>query len=233
MQPDHPDDRAVLGEGTMVEPNVRIGVPYHRDAGIARIGKHGILRSGTIIYGDVVIGDYFQTGHHAVIRAKTRIGDYCTLFHHSVIEGIVRLGTGVRIMAHVYIPTRTWFGDHVFVGPGTTFLNDRSPGRYETLPTPRGATVEDDVMIGGGCTILPGVRIGARSFVAAGSVVTRDVPPRSLVRGVPGRSEPLPAHLDRPNHRQLTLQPIDLWHPGAADWNAAAWPADWPETWDH
>ena len=102
------------------------------------------------------IGDFFQTGHYAVIRAKVRIGDYCTVFHHCTIEGIVRLGTGVRIMANTYVPSRTWIGDHVFIGPGVTILNDRIPGRHATPETPRGPTIEDDVMIGGGVTLLPG-----------------------------------------------------------------------------
>ncbi len=47
--------------------------------------------------------------------------------------------------------------------------------RRTPMPTPRGPTIEDDVMIGGGCTILPGVRIGARSFIAAGAVVSCDI----------------------------------------------------------
>src|SRR5262249_32515874 len=157
--------------------------------------------------------DYFQSGHYAVVRARVRMGDYCTLCNHSTLEGIIRMGDGVRIMSHTYVPSRTWIGDHVFIGPGVTFLNDRLPLRSETLVTPNGATVEDTVMIGGGCTILAGVTIGERSFTAAGAVVTRDVPPRSFVKGVPGRIEPLPAHLDRPNHRQMTIQPLDLWHP--------------------
>lgn len=220
---------AIIGEGTIIEPGVQAGFRYHPECGPARIGRHGILRSGTIIYGDVSLGDYFQSGHHAVIRAKVRAGDYCTLCNHSVLEGLIRMGDGVRIMSNTYVPTRTWFGDHVFVGPGVTFLNDRFPGRLDEMPTPRGAFVEDDVMIGGGCTILPGVRIGAGSFIAAGAVVNRDVPPRSLVRGVPGRIEPLPAELDRPNNRRLTVQTMDLWHPATKDLGALLWPPDWPE----
>jgi acetyltransferase-like isoleucine patch superfamily enzyme len=220
-------ENATIGEGTIVEPNVQVGFVYHARCGPARIGRHGILRSGTIVYGDVTIGDYFQSGHYAVIRAKVAIGDYCTLCNHSTLEGIVRMGDGVRIMSHTYVPSRTWFGDHVFVGPGVTILNDRYPGRRATLETPRGPTIEDDVVIGGGCTILPGVTIGERSFIAAGALVHRDVPPRSLVIGVPGRIEPLPEHLDMPNHRQLTIQPVDLWHPLMPDLATADWPQEW------
>jgi acetyltransferase-like isoleucine patch superfamily enzyme len=119
----------------------------------------------------------------------------------------------------------------VFVGPGVTFLNDKLPGRQEPAPTPRGATVEDDVVIGGGVTILPGITIGQGSFIAAGAVVTRDVQPQSLVVGVPGRIRPLPEELNRPNSRTLTSQPLDLWHPLAETLDAANWPPDWPESW--
>lgn len=222
-------DNALVGEGTLIESGVTIGLRYHRDAGPAQIGKHGILRKGTIVYGDVSIGDYFQSGHYTVIRAKVRIGNYCTVTHHSTLEGIIRMGNGVRIMSHTYIPSRTWFGDHVFVGPGVTFLNDRRPGRVDPMPTPRGPTIEDDVMIGGGVTILAGITIGQQSFIAAGAVVTCDVPPRSLVSGVPGRIQPLPQELDRPNNRKLTVQPIDLWHPLMPDLAQAHWPSDWGE----
>ena len=222
-------DNAVLGQGTIVDPDVIVGYRYHKDCGSARIGKNGILRMGTVIYGDVTIGDHFQTGHYALIRARVRLGDYCCIFHRATVEGIVRMGNGVRIMAHVYIPSRTWFGDHVFVGPSVTFLNDRTPGRYpnEKVPTPRAATIEDHVVIGGGATILPGVTIGAQSFVAAGAVVNKDVPPRSLVVGVPGRAHPLPDHLDRPNSQELTMAPLDLWHPLLPDLAAMDWPDDW------
>ncbi len=224
-------DNAVVGRGTIIEPNVTVGFAYHRDCGPARIGRNSILRIGTIIYGDVEVGDYFQTGHYAVVRAKVRMGDFCTVCNHSVIEGIARLGDGVRIMSHTYVPTRTWFGDHVFVGPGVTFLNDKLPGRREPAPTPRGATLEDDVVIGGGVTILPGITIGQGSFIAAGAVVTRDVQPQSLVVGVPGRIRPLPEELNRPNSRTLTSQPLDLWHPLAETLDEANWPPDWPESW--
>ena len=145
-----------------------------------------------------------------------------------MLEGIIRMGDGVRIMAHVYIPSRTWFGDHVFVGPGVTFLNDRTPGRYRgDMPTPRGATIKDDVMIGGGATVLPGITIGDRSFIAAGAVVTKNVPPGSLVVGVPGRIQALPEKLDRPNNRELTAQQIDIWHPRTEDLSEVEWPAEW------
>ena len=84
-------------------------------------------------------------------------------------------------------------------------------------------------MIGGGCTILPEVTIGERSFIAAGAVVDRDIPPRSLVRRGPRGISPLPKSIDRPNNRELTIQPIDLWHPRAAYDAQSVWPDHWPD----
>lgn len=216
-------DNATVGAQTVVEPGAQVGLRYHASCGRAIVGDHGILRSGAIIYGDVQLGDYAQIGHHAVIRAKVTAGDYFALGNHSTLEGLAEIGKGVRIMSHVYVPSRTRIGDHVFVGPGTTMLNDKLPGRCETMPVPCGPTLEDEVVIGGGCTILPGVRIGRQSFVAAGAVVTKDVPPHSLVVGCPGRIQPLSESYDRPNHRDLTLQPVDLWHPRTPDLAAVTW----------
>ena len=227
----HAAANAEIGEGTIIEPDVIVGFPYHPDAGIARVGRNSILRRGTLIYGDVELGDYFQSGHNAIIRAKVRAGDYCTLCNQSTLEGVVRMGTGVRIMSHVYVPTRTWFGDHVFVGPGVHFLNSRYPGRVPDLPTPRGATIEDEVMIGGGVTVMAGITIGRGSFIAAGAVVTCDVPPRSFVRGCPGRIEPLPEKLDVETDTSLLLQSRDLWHPLTPDLGTVDWPDDWAESW--
>lgn len=80
----------------------------------------------------------------------------------------------------------------MFLGPGVTFTNDMFPLKMRESYKPLGPTLEDGVTIGGGVTIVPGVTIGEGSFVAAGAVVTKDVPPMSIVIGVPGRISPLP-----------------------------------------
>ena len=67
---------AIIGKNAIIEENVILGMQYHPDCGIAKIGDNAIIRAGTIIYGDVKIGDYFQTGHYAVIRSRVEMGDY-------------------------------------------------------------------------------------------------------------------------------------------------------------
>lgn len=207
------ETNAQIGAGTIIEPQCTVGYRYHPQAGVTRIGSGGIIRMGTIIYGDVVAGDYLQTGHHAVIRAFTRLGDYCAVFHRVVLEGLSELGDGVRLMAGVYVPSRSHIGNHVFIGPGTMLLNDRYPCRAETPETPKGPTIEDDVVIGGGCTIGPGVRIGCGSFIAAGTLVMKDVPAHTLAYGTPVRHRAIPTYLDRPNDREMTEARYDIWHP--------------------
>jgi acetyltransferase-like isoleucine patch superfamily enzyme len=227
-------EKIKIGENTIIEPGAQVGFQYHKDCGGTIIGKNGIIRSGSIIYADVVVGDYFQTGHHSVIRAQVRAGDYCCVFNQSVIEGIVRMGRGVRIMSHVYIPTRTWFGDSVFVGPGVIFLNDKLAARYNTSgsQTIRGAFIENDVSIGGGAIILPGVKIGRGSFIAAGAIVTKDVPENTFVKGIPGKFEPLPKKLQGENSPDVCIQPLDIWHPNQKDLTVFHWPEEWPEGFD-
>ncbi|MGD0342241.1 MAG: acyltransferase [Bacteroidales bacterium] len=210
---------AKIGKGTIVEPGAVVGFRYHPRSGHAVIGRFGIIRLGTIIYADVQFGDYLQTGHYTVIRARVHGGDYCAIGNQSTLEGYIELGTGVRIMSHVYIPSRTKIGNNVFIGPGTTFLNDKKPCRYGSpdaeLPVPKGAIIEDDVMIGGDCTINPEVRIGRGSFIASGTLVTKDIPADSLAKGSPVRFEPIPEILRGENNRKLTQNPIDIWHPAS------------------
>ena len=69
-----------------------------------------------------------------------------------------------------------------------------------------GPVLEDSVTIGAGAVVLPGVRVGKGSIVAAGAVVTRDVPEWSIVRGVPGRAEPLPEELRHENRAKSWLR---------------------------
>ena len=77
-------------------------------------------------------------------------------------------------------------GNNVFIGPNVTFTNDKKPrvsGDWTLLDT----IIEDDVSIGAGSIILPGIKIGKGSMIGAGSVVTKDVPPNTVVAGNPAR----------------------------------------------
>lgn len=182
-----------------VQPGAQVGLRYREGCGPAVLGAHARIRSGAVIYGDVSAGDYFETGHHVLIRAETKIGDHVVVGSSTVIEGQVTIGDFVKIEANCFIPTHCTLGSRVFLGPGVVILNDRYPLKQREAYRPEGCTIDDDATIGGGAVLLPGVRIGAGSFVAAGAVVVRDAPPDRLVVGVPGKIRPLPKGLREPN----------------------------------
>jgi UDP-3-O-[3-hydroxymyristoyl] glucosamine N-acyltransferase len=88
-----------------------------------------MLRSGTIIYCDVEIGNNFQTGHNVLIREKTVIGNNVLVGSNAVIEGNCKIGSNVRIQSMAYISTNTVIEDKVFVGPNVIMINDKYPIR--------------------------------------------------------------------------------------------------------
>ena len=186
----------IIGEGAQIFEPVTIGFPSRENIGKAgypgtTIGHHAILRSGTIIYCDVIIGNYFQSGHNTLIREKTRIGDRTAIGTATVIDGNTSIGNDVSLQSLVYIPTNTTIGNHVFIGPNAVLTNDR----YPPSGCLKGPVVKTGAAIGANATILPGVCIGEGALVAAGSIVTRDVPDYMMAIGTPARMKELPKEI--------------------------------------
>jgi acetyltransferase-like isoleucine patch superfamily enzyme len=194
---------AMIGKDCRIQDGVILGLKYCEGCREVHIGDHASIRSGSVIYADVMIGNDFKTGHTVMIREKTKIGDRVVIGTNTVIDGQVEIGSDVKIESNVYIPTHTKIGNHVFIGPGAVFTNDRYPQRLREEYIPIGPILEESVTIGGNVTLLPGVRIGEGSMAAAGSVVTKDVPPWSLAVGVPARVKPLPEKLRHKNKAKV------------------------------
>ena len=179
------------------DQNIQFGVEYAPNSKPPVIGKNYTIRSNSIIYNDVVIGDNFRTGHNVVIRENTNIGDDVLIGTNTVIEGDVIIGNDVSIQSNVYIPTNSVIEDNVFIGPCACFTNDKYPVRinYEL----QGPRIRRGASIGGNTTFLSNVEIGEGSIVAAGAIVIHSVPPFYLAIGTPARIKPLPDHLKVPN----------------------------------
>ena len=177
--------------------NIQFGVEYSPNSRPPIIGKNHTIRSNSIIYNDVIIGDNFRTGHNVVIRENTNIGDDVLIGTNTVIEGDVIIGNDVSIQSNVYIPTNSVIEDNVFIGPCACFTNDKYPVRinYEL----QGPKVRRGASIGGNTTFLSNVEVGEGSIVAAGAIVIHSVPPFYLAIGTPARIKPLPDHLKVPN----------------------------------
>lgn len=182
--------------GKIVDEAV-VGYGYEEDTTPPVIGTESTIRDGTIIYDDVIIGDRFATGHNVLIRERTEIGDDVLIGTNTTIDGETTIGSNVSCQTNVYVPAKTTIGDHVFLGPNAVLTNDPYPLRRDV--DLEGPVLEAHVSIGANATILSGVTVGRGSFVAAGAVVTKDVPERTLAIGVPATHEPLPDPLDGGN----------------------------------
>lgn len=204
--------RNSIGAKTMVLEHVVLGYPTsdvllrimarktrHEDLDYpgVRIGSNCVIRSDVVIYRDVHIGNYVRTGHKVLIREGCRIGNHVLLGTNVVVDNNTTIGSRVSVQSMVYIPTGTTIGDRVFIGPNVVLTNDRFPIRVKTPLL--GPTIERGVSIGGNAIILPGVRVGEGALIAAGAIVTRDVPPWHMAIGAPARFEKLPRHLRRLN----------------------------------
>ncbi|NUB93957.1 N-acetyltransferase [Haloterrigena sp. SYSU A558-1] len=177
------DDDATVGYGEFDEPT--------------RVGDGATIRAGSIVYGDVTIGDEFTTGHDVLVREGTTMGDDVLVGTKTVIDGQTTIGSHVSLQTNVYIPTETTIGDNVFIGPSAALTNDEYPIRTDNGL--EGPTIEDGASIGANATLLPGVTVGENAFVAAGSVVTEDVPPDTLAVGTPATVQALPEPLEGAN----------------------------------
>ena len=135
-----------------------------------------------------VIGEGTRIWHFCHVTKGARIGAGCILGQNVFIADGVRLGDNVKIQNNVSIYTGTEIEDDVFLGPSCVLTNVTNPRSqvvrhdlYEQTLIRRGAT------IGANATVVCGVTIGRYAFVAAGAVVTGDVPDYALIVGVPGR----------------------------------------------
>jgi UDP-2-acetamido-3-amino-2,3-dideoxy-glucuronate N-acetyltransferase len=144
------------------------------------------IHPSAIVEEGASVGSGTRVWHRSHIRAGSRIGAGCTIGFAVYIDEQVTVGDRCKIQNHVSLFRGVILEDEVFVGPSATFTNDlypRATGDWEVVATRvrRGST------IGANATIVCGVELGAWSMVAAGAVVTSDVPSHALVVGTPAR----------------------------------------------
>lgn len=148
----------------------------------ASIGSHTVVMAGTRLGGGVIVGD------NAGIRERCEIGDSVVVGRGVTVENDTTIGARTKIQSGAYITAYVTLEEDVFIAPMVVTTNDNYMGRTEKrFAELKGCTVCRGARVGGGSHILPGVVIGEEAFIATGSVVTRDVPPATVVMGVPAR----------------------------------------------
>lgn len=142
-----------------------------------KLGK-GVVIGKDVQFGkDVVIWNYVVLGEGTSIGDETQVSSFCDVGRN------VTIGKKCDIQAHVTISNGCKIGNNVFIGPNSSVLNDKFP--YSSHITP--PLICDNVIIGGCVVILPRITVGKNSVVAAGSVVTKDVPSGVVVVGTPAK----------------------------------------------
>ncbi|MCL2670456.1 MAG: N-acetyltransferase [Clostridiales bacterium] len=124
---------------------------------------------------------------NAQIRENVRIGENCIISKDTYIDMGVSIGNGVKVQNGVSVYHGVTIADDVFVGPNACFTNDQCPRAFNADWKVRETKVGRGASIGANATIVCGIHLGEYCMVGAGSVVTKDVPPYTLVVGNPAR----------------------------------------------
>lgn len=175
-------DNVEIGDNVSIDTHCIIGYPSARSDGKPlKIGSDSLIRSHSVFYEGSEFGPELRTGHHVSVRERTIAGRNLQIGTYSDLQGDLVIGDYCRTHSNVFLAPQSRIGNFVWILPHVVLTNDPRPPSDIWL----GVTVEDFAIIAAMACILPGVRIGTRSLVSAGSVVTRDVPADHMVAGNP------------------------------------------------
>ncbi|MGI8579794.1 MAG: acyltransferase [Solirubrobacteraceae bacterium] len=178
------DDHAILGR----RPRLAAHSSAPRDdLPPLCIGAGATIGAAAVVFAGADIGEGAIVGDQAFVRERARIGAGSVIGRGSTVDNDVVVGARVRVQTGVYLTAHTVVEDDVFVGPAATTTNDDTMARQAPDAPLCGAVLRRACRVGGGAVLVPGVEVGEEAFVAAGAVVTTDVAPRAVVRGVPAR----------------------------------------------
>jgi len=133
------------------------------------------------------IGDNTKVWQFCVILPQAKIGKNCNINSNVFIENNVYIGDNVTIKCGVQIWDGITIESDVFIGPNTTFTNDKTPKSGNINFKIEETVLKQGASIGANATILPGLTIGTNSLVGAGSVVTKNIPDNEVWMGNPAR----------------------------------------------
>ena len=180
------DDGTVIGKEPMKAANSATTSDAKLPA--CTISANCIIGTHAVIYRAALLGNKILVADLATVRENVTIGDFTIVGRGAAIENFCTIGRFCKLETNSYITAYSTLGDRVFVAPCVATSNDNFVGRTEErFKHFKGIIADKGARIGVNATILPGKRIGADALVAAGALVTKDVPAGQIVAGVPAK----------------------------------------------
>jgi UDP-3-O-[3-hydroxymyristoyl] glucosamine N-acyltransferase len=180
------DDGTVIGKRPMRAANS--AVTQDEELEPCRIADGCIIGTNVVIYRGATIDESVMIADLSTVREHVRIGRKTIVGRGVAIENKCTIGKYCKLETNVYVTALSEVGDRAFLAPGVITTNDNFVGRTEERKKHfKGVVVEKAGRIGANATILPGKTIGEDSLVAAGALVTKDVPGGKIVFGAPAK----------------------------------------------
>jgi len=181
---------SIIHGNVIIGKNVKIGA--FCELGIANlqgprsplvIGDNSLIRSHSTFYESSSFESELITGHYVTVRENSHCGKGFQIGTQSEIQGDCKIGNYVKFQSNVFVGKKTIIGNFVRISPYVTLTNDPTPPSNTLL----GCIIGDYAVISAASVILPGVKVGSHSLVAAKACVLKDVPKETVVGGVPAK----------------------------------------------
>jgi acetyltransferase-like isoleucine patch superfamily enzyme len=180
------DDQAVLGKLPMRAANS--ATTQEQELPPLKVGSLSIVGTGVVLYRGASIDAKVLMADLCTVRENVSIGRGTIVGRGVTVENFCTVGRFCKLESECYITAYSTLEDRVFVAPGVVTSNDNYVGRTaERFKHFKGVTIRRGGRVGAGVVLLPGVTVGEDGLVAAGSVVTEDVPARTIVMGRPAK----------------------------------------------
>ena len=201
-------DRSVIGPYCIIgeyQSNYYENTTVYRNPP-TRIGSGAEIRSHSIIYSGTRLGEEFRSGHNMIIRENSSFGDCCLFGSFCQTDEEVRVGNYTRCHSRVFLASGMVIGEYSCLYPNVTTTDVRYPPYRKEVAAPE---IGERVVVGADVTLLSGIKIGDDAFIAAGSLVSRNIPAGMFARGRPARSEKSVSEIGKEASKLSRIFPFD------------------------